>query len=99
MSLIQVTARELNKGAENLRNLNARFRSEKETLTSCEQSLNTMWEGSAKDTFHTMFINDIGRMENFINAIEQYISALLVIVTNYEQAEARNTATANARKY
>jgi len=99
MSLIQVTATQLSKGAEELRNLNSRFKNEKDSLTSCEQALKTMWEGAANENFHASFIRDIAQMENFYNAIEQYIASLLVIVSNYEQAEARNSATANARKY
>ncbi|MFT3984422.1 MAG: hypothetical protein QM697_10990 [Lachnospiraceae bacterium] len=58
-----------------------------------------MWEGQANDTFHSAYIRDQGQMERFHSAIEQYIAALLVIAARYEEAEARNTATASARSY
>ena len=99
MGLIQVTAAELRKRAEELKVLNTRFQSQVEVLTNCEQALKTMWEGHANDTFHSAYVRDQGQMERFYNAIEQYISALFIIAAKYEEAEARNTATASTRSY
>ncbi len=99
MSFIQVTASELKKKAEELKGLNTRFQSQVESLTNCEQTLKTMWEGQANETFHTAFIRDKGQMDGFHSAVEQYIAALLVIAAKYEEAEARNTTTASNRSY
>ncbi|HOO26920.1 MAG TPA: WXG100 family type VII secretion target [Lachnospiraceae bacterium] len=99
MSFIQVTASELRNRAEELRGLNARFKSQAETLETCEQTLKSMWEGQANDVFHSAFIRDKGQMDGFYGAIEQYVSALLVIAEKYEEAETKNTATASARSY
>ncbi len=99
MGFIQVTAAQLRKRAEELKGLNMRFKSQVESLTACEQTLKTMWEGQANDTFHSAYIRDQGQMERFHSAIEQYVAALLVIAARYEEAEARNTATASARSY
>lgn len=99
MGFIQVKASEMRKKAEELKGLNTRFKSQVESLTNCEQSLKTMWEGQANDKFHSAYIRDQGQMENFHGAIEQYIAALLIIAAKYEEAENKNTATASMRSY
>ena len=99
MGFIQVKAAELRKRAEELKGLNTRFNSQVESLASCEQTLKTMWEGQANETFHSAYVRDQGQMERFHGAIEQYIAALLIIAAKYEEAETRNTATASTRSY
>ena len=99
MAMIQVTSSELRKQAEVLRGLNFKFQTNVSGLESVEQSLKGMWEGQANTAFHGAFVKDKGQMDNFYNAIEQYIAALLVIAQKYEQAEAKNTDTASARVY
>lgn len=90
MSFIQVTAAELRNKASELQGLNTRFMGEVENLMNCEQNLNSMWEGEAKDAFNQVFIKNKGIMNSFKNAIDQYIEALMVVAARYEEAENRN---------
>lgn len=99
MSAFQVTAQQLKAKADELKGLNSRFRNEISTLEEKEASLATMWEGEAQKTFRTAFQRDKVQMTNFYNAIEQYVSALLVIAAKYEQAESVNVNTAATRNY
>ena len=99
MSFFQVTAAELRKKAEQLKGLNARFKTSVESLQTTEQSLKSMWEGEANEAFHAAFMKDKGQMDNFHSVIERYIEALYVIAQKYEEAENRNIATATSRSY
>lgn len=99
MGLIRVSSQELKSKAEELRQLNATFKSTTSELESSEGNLNSMWQGDANDQFHKAFSNDKIQMDNFYNAIEKYVSVLLEMVANYESVEARNTDTATTRNY
>lgn len=97
MSFIQVTAEELKNKATELSGLNGRFQTEIENLMNCQSNLNTMWEGEAKEAFNLAFMKDKANMDNFKNAMDQYIQALMVIAARYEEAEKRNVGVASAR--
>ena len=99
MSFFQVTAAELRKKAEQLKGLNSRFKTGVDTLENTEQSLKSMWEGEANDTFHKAFLRDKGQMDQFHAVIEQFIEALLVIAAKYEAAENKNISIAATRTY
>ncbi|MCR5788534.1 MAG: WXG100 family type VII secretion target [Lachnospiraceae bacterium] len=97
MSYFQVTAAELKHKAEELKGLNSHFQTQTESLKSTEEALRIMWEGEANNSFHSAFLRDKSRMDSFRQAIEQYVTALMTIASKYEEAEARNVATAMAR--
>lgn len=99
MAMIHVTSQRLRSAAENLQGLNGQFKTKAGELAGKEQSLCQMWEGQAKNTFHTAFDRDSQQMEIFYNLINQYVQALLEIAERYEQAEARNAEIAGCRKY
>lgn len=99
MSFIQVTASELRNRATELKSLNSRFQTEIENLVSCQNNLNTMWEGEAKEAFNSAFSRDKGILENFKSAIDQYVQALLVIASRYEEAEKKNLSVASTRGF
>jgi WXG100 family type VII secretion target len=96
---IQVTPKTLIDKANELKNLNSRFKSQYESLKTTESALNGMWEGEAKTAFHTAFTSDITQMSNFYNAIERYVQTLQQIAAEYEKAEGKNVSTASTRKY
>jgi WXG100 family type VII secretion target len=96
---IQVTPKTLNNKANELKNLNNRFKAQYESLKHTESSLNGMWEGEAKTAFHNAFTSDITQMHNFYNAIEKYVQTLHQIAAEYQKAESRNVSTASTRKY
>lgn len=99
MAEIRVSASQLRTKASDLRNLNSQFKSQVGNLESQEQNLVGMWEGEAKNAFHTAFSNDKTQMDNFYQLIEQYCIALENIAAKYEQAEAQNVNTASTRTY
>ncbi len=99
MGLIQVTSAQLKSKAEELKSLNANFKSTVGELESTESQLNGQWDGEANDAFHAAFERDKIQMNNFYNAIEVYIQKLLEIAQNYEKAEAANTEVASSRTY
>lgn len=99
MALIQVTAATLRSQAETLKQYNTQFKNTVSELESTEEQLNSMWDGEANTAFHNAFNNDKTQMNNFYNAIEMYVNALLNIAAKYQHAESVNTATATERKY
>ena len=99
MSYYEVTSGELRARAEEMRNLNGRFKSEEETLRGSEQNLKTMWDGEANEAFHSAFMHDASAMDMFHDAVDQYIEALLVIAERYEIAERKNAELARSRSY
>ena len=85
--------------AAELKTLNSSFKSQVENLVSTESSLNSMWEGESRETFHREFQKDITQMNTFHQTIEKYISGLEEIVKMYEKAENANISTASARNH
>jgi len=96
---LTVTAQKLRDTAERLRALNGRLREEVNTMSSRERSLNGMWDGQANDTFHGAYMHDVHEYEDFMNAINEYIAALLQAANEYEAAENRNRSIASNRTY
>lgn len=99
MATITVNATTVKRKADELKQLNAKFKKQVNALRTEEKSLNSMWDGDANDAFHKAFEKDVTQMDNFYNAIEKYVSNLDQIVDAYEKAEKTNTNTANKRKY
>lgn len=99
MGQIQVTSATLKSKADQLKQYNKQFKNNVKQLESAEGSLNSMWDGPANDAFHKAFHNDKVQMDNFYNAIEAYVNALLKIAAQYQKAENQNVTTANKRTY
>ena len=96
---ITVTTTTMKNKANELKSLNNKFKNQISSLRSSESSLNSMWDGEANDAFHKAFNNDMIQLNNFFNAIEQYIAKLNQIAQAYDKAEKTNVSTANTRKY
>ncbi len=99
MSQFSVTFQQISSTIEQLTELNSRLKTAANSLESTEAQLCGMWEGKAKDTFDQAFKSDKIQMDNFYNAIQQYISALQTALQKYQQAESENAETAQTRKY
>ena len=99
MAQIFVDAASLRTKSEELAQLNEQFRAQVIEMQNNEQALSGMWEGDSKQTFHNAFASDATQMNNFYNAIAQFIARLQNIIALYEQAEAQNTQIASARNY
>jgi WXG100 family type VII secretion target len=78
--------------AEELQQLNEKFRSEINSLIDDESALRGQYQGASSDAFHNSFSQNVSQMENFYNEIAQYILKLLQIAENYEKAEQENIA-------
>ena len=99
MAEIRVTSGELKKKAGELRNLNTQFQREVEEMTSEEQRLVNMWDGEAKEAFHTAYSSDKAQMDTFYQEIEKYCVKLEEIANIYERAESQTMNTAGTRTY
>ena len=97
MAQIMVTASEVHKSAEQLRNLNAQFQTKLDSLVSRESALVSKWEGDAREAFHNAFNIDKAKMDEFHQVIDEYAVALDQIATNYENAEGKTTQIASSR--
>ncbi len=95
MAEFQVTSSQLKNQANEIRNLGTQFQASLENLSSAEQSLSSMWEGDAKETFRNAFQMSHAKMETYKGVINQYAAALDTIAQQYEQAESVNVSTAN----
>ena len=93
MSEIQVTTATLLSKADELSQLNDQFKKAVSSLTEEEQALRTGYEGESSDAFHAAFTKDITQMNNFYNAIAQYVQKLQLIAAAYNKAESTNVAT------
>ena len=99
MAMIQVTSAKLKAAAQELQNLNGQFKNKAQELSGKEHALCQMWEGKAKDAFHTAYTRDYQQIEVFTQLIGQYIQVLSEIAERYEQAERRNAEIAGSRSY
>lgn len=99
MALIRVTAAQVKSTADQLRQYDSQFKSQTDNLETHELQLSSMWEGQAKDAFHSAFNSDKEYMNQFYVLIEKYCQALEQIAQSYEQAEMRNTDTASKRSF
>lgn len=99
MAEIQVTSATLRSKAEELNQLNEQFKNAVSSLTDEESALRSQFEGEASDAFHNAFTRDTVQMNNFYNAIAQYVQKLIQIAEAYEKAEQANVSTATTRNY
>lgn len=99
MSEIIVTSATLRSKAEELNQMNEQFKSAVSSLSDEENALRSQFEGEASDAFHQAFSQDVIQMNNFYNAIAQYVQKLIQIAESYEKAEQANVATATQRNY
>lgn len=99
MAELSVIIADLRSKADELEGLNQQFLSEVGILEETEGALNGMWEGEARNQFHTAFLNDSTQMHNFYNAVAAYVAALENAITMYQNAESQNVELAVARSY
>ena len=98
MATLRVTTSILKKRAEDLKELNTKFKSEVSGLNESESRLAGMWEGDAQKEFHTQFQADKTKFDEFYTGIEKYIERLIQAAEAYDKAEADNVSIATTRK-
>ena len=99
MSFIEVTSEELKNKALELQGLNSRYQAEIESISNCQNNLNSMWEGEAKEAFNQAFMKNRVTLDSFKMAIDSYIQVLNAIAVRYEETEKRNIAMAGTSMY
>ena len=99
MSNFEVRYDELKKRADQLSEMNERFKTMINSLSEKEASLNNMWEGEARDQFHSAFTSDYNQMLVFNETVAKYVAALRQIADTYEQKEQANINLASTRSY
>lgn len=99
MATFRVATNELKAKAEELRAMNAQFKNEVANMEALEGALSGMWEGEARDAFHNAFSSDKVQMDNFYNAIENYVARLEASAAKYMQAERTSVDIATSRNY
>lgn len=99
MSQYTVTIQQITAAIDTLTQLNSEFKTATSNLETTEGQLCSMWEGEARDTFDAAFKKDKTQMDNFYNAIQQYINVLTQAKEKYLAAEQANTETASTRNY
>ena len=97
--MIQVTPKTLRSKADELRSQNKTLRTQIDQFRSQANSLNGMWEGAARSSFHQAFLNDIAQMGTFQKMVMIYVGALGTIYNKYVEAENRNIDLAVTRNY
>ena len=96
---ITVNTATLRSKAEELKGLNQNFKTQVENLKTQETSLSSMWQGDANTEFHNAFQKDVTQMDNFYNAIQNYVTTLNEIAQKYDDNKKKNHQLASARKY
>lgn len=99
MSFYQISSKELRTKSAELLTLSDRFETEKQSLISYENTLNSMWQGEANIKFHQAFLRDSGQMDAFRKVIDSYARMMITIAERYELAEAKNLNIASSRTY
>lgn len=87
MSQTRISPAQVRTKAEELRNINAAFKSKTEALEASEGTLAMKWEGDSKRAFHESFLKDKANMDEFYNAIEQYCVTLENIAIRLDNAD------------
>ena len=96
-SEIRVTSGTITTKKENLRTLNASFKSMLSGMDSTEKQLMGMWDGDASKAFHKNYQKDAAKMQKLYQAVAEYCTTLEKIVKQYESSEKRNVSTAKKR--
>lgn len=92
-----VNPQELAKQAQNLQDLNERFKDEVQKMTEKEEALSKMWKGPARDEFHNSYAVDAEKLQKFYNGINQFIKALDDAAKEYATIEQNAASIAQKR--
>ncbi len=93
----RVTSSQLRQKADELRTLNGQFKASVSNLQASESALNGMWEGDARKAFHTAFMQNKSKFDNFSNGMEEYAQRLLNAADEYDRTEAANVGIASTQ--
>lgn len=94
MAQIIASTKEISNKRESLIVLSNSLKNKISLLESLGNSLNSMWEGAAKEKYVKQLKTDISKMRNLLKTILEFILILEKIIAIYNKAEKKNEATA-----
>lgn len=98
MAQIQVTASQLSESQAQLKSLNTQLKAAIDDTDSIVKQLKNDWEGDAAEAFQESYNSNSQRLNQAVEGIQTFISALDKIVEQYKQTEANNVRIANSMK-
>lgn len=94
MAQIIASTKEISSKKESLMMLSNSLKSKITELENLGSSLNSMWEGAAKEKYVKELKMDITKMKTLLRTILDFILILEKIIAIYNKAEKKNEATA-----
>lgn len=94
MAQIIASTKEISNKRESLIVLSNSLKNKISLLETLGNSLNSMWEGAAKEKYVKQLKTDISKMRNLLKTILEFILILEKIIAIYNKAEKKNEATA-----
>ena len=95
MAELVVSSKELRQKKEQLSQLAGTLKSQVTSYEQLGKSLNSMWDGDAKDTFVKKLDLDLEKILSLLKLVMEFITLLDKIIALYAMMEAKNVATAN----
>lgn len=96
MAQIIASTKEISNKRESLIVLSNSLKNKISLLETLGNSLNSMWEGAAKEKYVKQLKTDISKMRNLLKTILEFILILEKIIAIYNKAEKKNKATASS---
>lgn len=94
MAQIIASTKEISNKKQSLVLLSNSLKTQISNLETLGNSLNSMWEGAAKEKYTKQLKSDIAKMQSLLKTILEFILILEKIIAIYNKAEKKNEATA-----
>lgn len=94
MAQIIASTKEISNKKQSLMALSSSLKTQITELETLGNSLNSMWEGAAKEKYVKQLKIDVGKMQSLLKTILEFILILEKIIAIYNKAEKKNEATA-----
>lgn len=94
MAQIIASTKEISNKKQSLMTLSSSLKTQITELETLGNSLNSMWEGAAKEKYVKQLKIDVGKMQSLLKTILEFILILEKIIAIYNKAEKKNEATA-----
>lgn len=94
MAQIIASTKEISNKKQSLMTLSNSLKTQITNLETLGNSLDSMWEGAAKEKYSKQLKIDIVKMQSLLKAILEFILILEKIIAIYNKAEKKNEATA-----
>ena len=94
MAQIIASTKEISNKKQSLMALSNSLKTQITELETLGNSLNSMWEGAAKEKYVKQLNIDVAKMQSLLKTILEFILILEKIIAIYNKAEKKNEATA-----